>query len=196
MLKYKFIVIGSSGVGKTAIIKRLTEDTYDEHIMSTIGVEYDSTTIQCGDKSVQLQIWDTAGQEKFQSISKAYYRNSVGILLVYDITNRKSFDQLNLWVNEAQRLCDPNAVIHLIGNKADLDSMRVVTIAEALSFANSHEMQYIETSAKNGENIDQAFVRTATELINRGVKGVQLPTSVADSFALDEKNNSTNKCFC
>ena len=195
MIKYKFIVIGSSGVGKTAIIKRLTEDTYDDQIMSTIGVEYNTTTIQCGGQEVQLQIWDTAGQEKFQSISKTYYRNAVGILVVYDITDRKSFDQLSIWVNEAQRLCDPNAVIHLLGNKADLESKRVVSISEALSFANANQMQYIETSAKKGENITQAFIRTTTELLNRGVQSVVLPTSVADSIALDENNNSS-KCFC
>lgn len=195
MLKYKFIVIGSSGVGKTAIIKRLTENIYDEQMMSTIGVEYQSTTIQCGNQTVQLQIWDTAGQEKFQSISKTYYRNAVGILLVFDITDRKSFDNLSTWINEAERLCDPNAVVHLIGNKADLDSERVVSVSEALSFANTHQLQYIETSAKEGENVNQAFIRTATELINRGVHGVDLPTSVADSLTTTEENNSS-RCFC
>ena len=169
-ISYKFIVIGSSGVGKTAILKRLVEDTFTEESQSTIGVEFDSTIIPIDDKKVKLQIWDTAGQERFRSIAKAYYRNAVGVVLVFDITERKSFDELSTWLNDVHTLCDPNAVIQLIGNKCDLTEERVVTLTEAENFAQQHHMQYLETSAKAGDNVRETFVRVATAIMSKGLK--------------------------
>jgi small GTP-binding protein len=175
VISYKFIIIGSSGVGKTAILKRLVEDTYTEDSQSTIGVEFDSTVLNIGDRKVKLQIWDTAGQERFRSIAKAYYRNAVGVILVYDLTDRKSFDDLNGWLNDIRALCDPNAVIQLIGNKSDLGSQRVVTVTEAEQYASHHRVQYLETSAKMAANVREAFVKVAATILSKGGKGDALP---------------------
>ncbi|OHT07124.1 Ras-related protein Rab-4B [Tritrichomonas foetus] len=193
---YKFIVIGSSGVGKTAIIKRLTENTFSDLIQSTIGVEFVSTLIQIGDDKVKLQIWDTAGQERFQSVSKSYYRNAVGVIIVYDITDRKSFDSLPTWINEVHQHCDPNAVVHLIGNKSDLNEERQISLAEATSFAESYQMNYIETSAKGGDNVTEAFVRAATDIISRGMTNSSQPATPQSQPIVVQGDESKKKCGC
>jgi small GTP-binding protein len=126
VVSYKFIIIGSSGVGKTCLLKRLIDGTFSEDSASTIGVEFDSLILNIDNRKVKLQIWDTAGQERFRSISKTYYRNAVGVVLVFDLTDRKSFDALTSWLNDIHALCDSNAVVQLIGNKSDLSSARFV----------------------------------------------------------------------
>lgn len=190
-ISYKFIIIGSSGVGKTAVLKRLVEDTFTEESQSTIGVEFDSTILSIDEKKVKLQIWDTAGQERFRSISKAYYRNAVGVILVFDITERKSFDDLPSWLNDVHALCDPNAVIQLIGNKCDLGSQRVVTLAEAEQFAEHHHMQYLETSAKAGQNVREAFVRVATTIMSKGLRPSNPPV---EKSPINNGGSEQNKC--
>ena len=185
---FKFIIIGSSGVGKTAILKRLVEDTFSADSQSTIGVEFDSTMIEVDNQQIKLQIWDTAGQERFRSIAKAYFRNAVGVILVFDITERKTFDDVNMWLNDVHSLCDPTAVVMLIGNKADLSDNRVVTLAEAEQFAQHHQLQYLETSAMNGTNVKEAFVKVATQIYRKGVKPQAKP-SIAPS-------NQTKKDGC
>ena len=173
---FKFIIIGSSGVGKTAILKRLVEDTFSTDSQSTIGVEFDSTMIDVDGQQVKLQIWDTAGQERFRSIAKAYFRNAVGVILVFDITERKTFDDVNMWLNDVHSLCDPTAVVLLIGNKSDLSTNRVVTLAEAEQFAQHHQLNYLETSAMDGSNVREAFVKVATQIYRKGVKTPPKPT--------------------
>lgn len=192
IISYKFIIIGASGVGKTAILKRLVEDTFTEESQSTIGVEFDSTILNIDNKRIKLQIWDTAGQERFRSIAKAYYRNAVGVILVFDITERKSFDELSSWLNDVHSLCDPNAVIQLIGNKSDLVSQRAVTLSEAEMFASHQKMQYLETSAKTADNIKEAFVRVATNILSKGLKPSTPP--IDKSPLLPEQINSKNGC--
>jgi small GTP-binding protein len=172
---YKFIVVGSSGVGKTAILKRLVEDTFTDDSLSTIGVEFDSTVVVVDNNKVKLQIWDTAGQERFRSIAKAYYRNAAGVFVVYDLTDRPSFDDLNSWMSDIHALCDANAVVLLIANKADLASRRVVTVAEAERFAAHHRIMYMETSAKLGANVREAFVKVTAAIL--GKKPGQAPPS-------------------
>ena len=170
ILTYKFIIIGASGVGKTAILKRLVEDSFTEESQSTIGVEFDSTVINVDGRKIKLQIWDTAGQERFRSISKAYYRNAVGVILVFDLTERKTFDELTQWLGDVHSLCDPNAVIQLVGNKCDMNDTRAVSMTEAEQFATRNQMQYIETSAKSGHSIQEAFTRVAANILSKGIK--------------------------
>jgi small GTP-binding protein len=165
----KFIIIGDSGVGKTAILRRLIENTFTEVAQTTVGVEFESKMLTIGDRKMKLQIWDTAGQERFKSIARAYYRNAVGVILVFDITERQSFDDLDMWLNDVHSLCNPNAVIQLIGNKLDLIAKREISAAEAESFAERHQMNYLETSAKGGDNVNEAFVRAATAILKKGL---------------------------
>jgi small GTP-binding protein len=169
---FRLIIVGSSGVGKTSILKRLVEDSFAEESLATIGLESESTVIMVDDRKVKLRIWDTAGQERFRSIAKAYYRKAVGVILVYDLTERTSFDDLTGWLADIHALCDANAVVQLIGNKSDLADRRLVTLSEAEAFAEHHRVQYLETSAKAGANVREAFVRIAAVILERGLKGV------------------------
>lgn len=166
---FKFIVIGSSGVGKTAILKRLIDDVFTTESQSTIGVEFLATTLEIEGQAVKLQIWDTAGQERFRSIAKAYFRSAIGVILVFDLTERKSFDDLNQWLSDIHALCDPNAVVTLIGNKLDLSSQRTITASEAENFASLHQLVYFETSALGGDNIQEAFQRTAAAILRKNI---------------------------
>jgi small GTP-binding protein len=172
---FKFIIIGSSGVGKTALLKRLTEDTFSAESQSTIGVEFDSALIDVDGQTVKLQIWDTAGQERFRSIAKAYFRNAVGVILVFDMVDRKTFDDANMWLNDVHSLCDPAAVILLVANKADLAPNRVVTLAEAEQYAQHHQLTYLETSALSGANVREAFVKVATQIYRKTPKLNKMP---------------------
>jgi small GTP-binding protein len=169
VLSAKFIIIGNSGVGKTAILRRLIENSYTDICQTTVGVEFESKMLTVGDRKMKLQIWDTAGQERFKSIARADYRNAVGVILVFDITDQASFDDLSVWLNDVQALCNANAVIQLIGNKRDLAADRAVTVSEAESFASRHQMNYIEASAKGGDNVSEAFVRVATAILQKGL---------------------------
>jgi small GTP-binding protein len=177
VVSYKFIIIGSSGVGKTCLLKRLIDGTFTEDSASTIGVEFDSLILNIDNRKVKLQIWDTAGQERFRSISKTYYRNAVGCILVFDLTDRKSFDSLTSWLNDVHALCDSNAVVQLIGNKSDLSARRVVTMVEAEAFARQHQMGYMEASAKAGDNVRDAFVHVASTIMNKGLKTIHQPAN-------------------
>jgi small GTP-binding protein len=182
---HKFIVIGSSGVGKTAILKRLVDNTFTGESQTTIGVEYVAATVPVDGVPIKLQIWDTAGQERFRSIAKAYFRAAVGVMLVFDLTDRKSFEDLTQWLTDVHSLCDPNAVVTLIGNKSDEVDKRVTTATEAQNFAQSHELTYLETSAKGGNNIQEAFEKAAAAVHRKhaapqeeeGTKVEQLATS-------------------
>jgi small GTP-binding protein len=167
-LSFKFILIGCAGVGKTALLKRLIDGTFSDSSDPTVGVEFETAFLQIDDQRVQLQIWDTAGQEKFRSITKAYYRTAAGVLIVFDVTDRRSFDQLPSWIGDARSLCDPTAVISLIGTKCDWGDDRVINMLEAESFAQEYHMTYIETSAKSGDNVRNAFLRTVAALQERG----------------------------
>ena len=195
IISYKFIIIGASGVGKTAILKRLIDGTFTEESQSTIGVEFDSTMLTVENKKVKLQIWDTAGQERFRSISKAYYRNAVGVILVFDLTERKSFDDLSTWLNDVHTLCDPNAVIQLIGNKSDLDSSRTVSLAEAENFAKRNQMNYLETSAKSGSAIQEAFIQVTSTIMSKNIKTNTGPVDKSPLLP-NQPNNKDNKSCC
>ena len=187
---FKFIVIGSSGVGKTAILKRLIDDVFTGESQSTIGVEFLATTLDVEGQSAKLQIWDTAGQERFRSIAKAYFRSAIGVILVFDLTDRKSFDDLNQWLNDIHALCDPNAVVTLIGNKLDLTDQRTITSSEAEAFAQLHQLVYLETSALGGDNIQEAFHRTAASILRKNIT----PSSAGDNSNISQNNGGSGSC--
>ena len=197
---FKVVVVGASGVGKTAIVTQLVSGNFREENQPTIGVEFKSYNVQVDDESIRLQIWDTAGQERFRSVSKAYFRNAVGAILVFDLTSRLTYDELNLWLNDINSLCAPNAQIILVGNKTDLTDSRQVTEEEALDFSKRNNIQYLETSAKSGDNIKESFVRLATNVYRAIKEGTIKPskpaedkTPVAAVSADDlEKNKSCN----
>jgi small GTP-binding protein len=176
---FKFVVMGSSGVGKTCILKRLIDDQFPVDESPTIGADYVSKVEEVDGQSVRLQIWDTAGQEKFRSIAKSYFRGALGAILVYDITDRASFDELGGWLGDVHQFCDPNAFVALVGNKRDLADRRAVPCAEARRFAADHGLTYLEASALGGENVAEAFRLAARTVYERAESGALLATAAA-----------------
>lgn len=161
---FKLLLIGDSGVGKSCLLLRFADDTYTESYISTIGVDFKIRTIELDGKTVKLQIWDTAGQERFRTITSSYYRGAHGIIIVYDVTDRQSFQNVEHWLKEIDKYATGNVNKLLVGNKSDLQSKKVVTYDEAKEFADKHGIKFLETSAKNSHNVEQAFQTMATEI--------------------------------
>ena len=163
----KVVVVGASAVGKSSIVQRLVQGTFTEDGSTTCGADFYTYQCPVGDSSVKLQIWDTAGQERFRSISKSYFRNAVGAILVYDITSLSSFDELVDWLDDLQSLCLPNAYILIVGNKADLEKERQVGAQQVREFTERYKLESMETSALSGSNVKEAFTRLAMAVVSR-----------------------------
>ncbi|KFM56932.1 Ras-related protein Rab-39B, partial [Stegodyphus mimosarum] len=155
--QFRLIVVGDSTVGKSALLRAFTEGKFTEVCDPTVGVDFFARLIEVKNGiRVKLQLWDTAGQERFRTITWSYYRNSVGALLLYDITRRSSFEHLVEWLFEARRHIEPGcAVFEIVACKADLESSRVVSTEEGKAFADSYGLSFIETSAKTGYNLEE-----------------------------------------
>ena len=161
---FKLILVGDSGVGKSCLLLRFADDTYTQSYISTIGVDFKIKTIQLDDKTVKLQIWDTAGQERFRTITSSYYRGAHGIIIVYDVTDRESFNNVKHWIEEINKYAADGVKKLLVGNKSDLQSKKVVSFDEARELADSLGIGFMETSAKNSHNVEQAFHLMANEI--------------------------------
>jgi len=159
---FKYIIIGDMGTGKSCLLHSFTERKFIADSPHTIGVEFGTRIIEVMGRKIKLQIWDTAGQERFRAVTRSYYRGAAGALLVYDITRRSTFNHLTSWLTDARNLTSPNTVIMLIGNKKDLSAQRDVTYEEAKQFASENGLIFVEASAKTGENVEEAFIKTAT----------------------------------
>lgn len=160
---FKYIIVGDAGVGKSCLLLQFTDKRFRAEHDMTIGVEFGHRIVDIDEQKIKLQIWDTAGQEAFRSITRAYYRGATGALLVYDISRRVSFEHLAQWLMDARQHAQPNMVIILIGNKSDLDR-REVTYDEGAWFARQNGLFFLETSAKTGQNVDAAFLDTAKSI--------------------------------
>lgn len=169
---FKFIIIGDTGVGKSCLLLQFTEGRFQPVHDLTIGVEFGAKMINIDGKTMKLQIWDTAGQESFRSITRSYYRGAAGALLVYDITRRETFTALQYWLEDAQKYSNDNITIMLIGNKSDLEGKRAVSTEEGEQFAKQHNLIFLETSAKNANNVEDAFMLTARKIYDDIQKGV------------------------
>ena len=142
---FKVVMIGDHGVGKTQLISRYDKNEFDIHSKTTIGVEFTSHRLMVEGKVIGAQLWDTAGEEKYKSLTSIYYKGAVGALLVYDITRKQTFDRIcSQWLGELEKFSDPNIVSILIGNKCDLKERREVPLEEATAFAESHRKRKTE----------------------------------------------------
>ncbi|KAG0914097.1 hypothetical protein G6F33_004562 [Rhizopus arrhizus] len=201
----KYIIIGDTGVGKSCILLQFTDKRFMPAHDLTIGVGFGTRFVTVNDQQTKLQIWDTAGQESFRSITRSYYRGAAGALLVYDITRRETFENLSVWLEDARQHANPNTVIMLIGNKSDLEGQRQVSREEAERFAQEHDLFFLETSAKLADNIEEAFVKTAEEIqkkiasgtidLNSESNGVKLAPSQGGT-SLPSANASSNTGGC
>ena len=155
---YKVLLLGDSTVGKTCFLMKYTDKTFQDIHMATIGLDYrlKSMKLKSG-KSIKLQIWDTAGQDRFRAITKNYYKGSHGIILIYDITNIQSFENVKTWVNQIREEASSNVIIYIAGNKVDMEDERKVDRDDGEKLAEELGFPFVETSAKNGININETF---------------------------------------
>ncbi|CAD5179727.1 ras-related protein RABA2a-like [Musa acuminata AAA Group] len=161
---FKVVLIGDSGVGKSNLLSRFTRNEFCLESKSTIGVEFATRTLQVEGRIIKSQIWDTAGQERYRAITSAYYRGALGAILVYDVTKPTTFENVSRWLKELRDHADPNIVIMLIGNKTDLKQLRAVASEDAQSYAETEGLSYIETSALEATNVEQAFQLILAEI--------------------------------
>ncbi|KAF8701515.1 hypothetical protein HU200_033540 [Digitaria exilis] len=166
---FKCIVIGDTGVGKSCLLLQFTDKRFRLAHDLTIGVEYGVRIIPVDGKPTKIQIWDTAGQEAFRSITRSYYRGAAAAVLVYDITRRETFNHVTSWLEDAKQLASPHLTILLVGNKCDLDNRRVVSYEEGERFAMEHGMAFMEASAKTAQNVEEAFT-TAARIVIKKIK--------------------------
>nr|AJE25520.1 GTP binding protein [Starmerella bombicola] len=164
---FKLLLIGDSGVGKSCLLLRFADNSYTDSYISTIGVDFKIRTVDIEGKTIKLQIWDTAGQERFRTITSSYYRGSHGIIVVYDVTDMDSFNNVKQWFQEIDRYATEGVTKLLVGNKSDLTAKKVVEYNTAKEFADSMGIQFIEASAKDSTNVEQAFLAMARQIKER-----------------------------
>ncbi|CAO2035987.1 unnamed protein product, partial [Urochloa humidicola] len=164
---FKLLLIGDSGVGKSCLLLRFADDSYLDSYISTIGVDFKIRTVEQDGKTIKLQIWDTAGQERFRTITSSYYRGAHGIIIVYDVTDQESFNNVKQWLNEIDRYASDNVNKLLVGNKCDLTANKVVSYEAGKALADEMGIPFMETSAKNATNVEQAFMAMAASIKTR-----------------------------
>lgn len=179
---FKYIIIGDTGVGKSCLLLQFTDKRFQPVHDLTIGVEFGARMVTIDQRQIKLQIWDTAGQESFRSITRSYYRGAAGALLCYDITRRETFNHLARWLEEARQNAHQNMVILLVGNKSDMDHRRQVTFEEGAKFAKDNGLIFLETSAKTASNVEEAFIHTAQKIYEHIQNGVYDVSN--DSFGI------------
>lgn len=164
MSKYKLVFLGDQSVGKTSILTRFMYDTFDTTYEATIGIDFLSKTMYLEDRAVRLQLWDSAGQERFRSLIPSYIRDSSVAVVVYDITSRSSFLNTSKWIEDVRAERGDDVIVMLVGNKTDLSDRRQVTVEEGEALAKRENVMFIETSAKAGYNVKALFRKLATAL--------------------------------
>ena len=182
----KLLLIGDSGVGKSCLLLRFSEDSFTPSFITTIGIDFKIRTVEIDGKKIKLQIWDTAGQERFRTITTAYYRGAMGILLVYDVTEEKSFLSIRNWIANVDQFAQEGVNRILIGNKSDMSSKRTVDYAAGKALADEYGIRFLETSAKNSTNVDEAFVSLARDIKKRTIDAAPVaPKPQAGSGSVD-----------
>ena len=198
--KLKVVVVGDSGVGKTNLIKRFIVNIYNPNTKATVGVEFLSKSYTINDKVFKIEIWDTAGQERYKSITAAYYKGAKGALIVYDITQKDSFENINKWMSEVRDKSTKDLKILIVGNKTDLVNERQVSTEEALSKAKELESPVMEASALDGSNVKAAFYDLLKEMYKEIKKKIDIVenqnTGGKDGVQLNTNEEKEKKGCC
>ena len=199
---FKVLLVGNSGVGKSSLFLRFVDEIWEDTFVPTIGVDFKVKTLLINEKKVKLQIWDTAGQERFRTIISSYYKGAHGILLLFSLNDKESFDTLNNWLIEIERNANKNVIKLLIGNKCDLKEERKVNVEQAKEFAETNGMKYIETSAKNNIKVFEAFATLGKDLLissqDKDIIQKETKKIVIDNknhIDLNQKKNKNNCCI-
>jgi len=190
---FKIVVIGDSDVGKSNLISRYTTNTFREENKATIGVEFGHKTIKIEDKIIKGQIWDTAGQDRFKALTRGYYRGAAGCLLVYSITDRVSFQNAERWLDELVQHADPGILVLLVGNKVDLGDQRQVSTQDAKEFAQKNRLSFIETSAKDKTNVEEAFERIIQEIYRQHTEAAKKEVESDDESSKEDPPKDISK---
>ncbi|KAJ4757505.1 Ras-related protein Rab-1A [Rhynchospora pubera] len=194
---FKLLLIGDSSVGKSCLLLRFADDSYVDSYISTIGVDFKIRTVDLDGKTVKLQIWDTAGQERFRTITSSYYRGAHGIIIVYDVTEMESYNNVKQWLNEIDRYASDNVCKLLVGNKCDLVDSKVVATETAQAFADSLGIPFLETSAKESINVEKAFLTMSAEIKRRVASqptGDKKPTTTVQIKGQPLQQKSSSCC--
>lgn len=191
---FKLLIIGDSGVGKSCLLLRFAEGAFNDSYISTIGVDFKIRNLKVDDKSVKLQIWDTAGQERFRTITSSYYRGAHGIIIVYDITDKSSFENVKMWLSEIEKYASNEVTKLLVGNKSDLTDKRAVDVEEGRAYANQLGIPFLETSAKEATNVEKAFTLMAGEIKKRQGDKLEMDRPAGRSVKVTSKKVEKKGC--
>jgi Ras-related protein Rab-1A len=193
----KIVIIGDSGVGKSCLLTQYADNEFTTEHQSTIGVDFKIRTIDALGKVIKCQIWDTAGQERFRSIVSSYYNGAHGIIIVYDVTNRDSFESIkSTWISDVREYTPEEIPIIIIGNKSDLKDDRVVKKDELREYATKHNYMYLETSAKKFKNVEDMFQNLVNKIVEKKVYMRQKPSYTVKNLYQDSNQNQSSWCYC
>ena len=194
--RIQIIMVGESGVGKTSLIRRYTNNIFNTNHLETIGIEFFNKEERINDQIIQIKLWDTAGQEIFHSLTKNFYRKADGIIIVYDITNKESFDRIQDWVKSVYDNTDTYKEIQMIivGNKIDLEENREVSKEEGMKIGKYFEIDFFEASAKNAEGVRNFMIKIIEDILNNKVNN-RNSINIKNYKNGDDEDNE-NKCFC
>ena len=198
--KCQLLIIGDSTVGKTSILSRFVNGIFNSNYLATVGLDSFTKDEIIDDKTVRIKIWDTAGQERYKSLTKGFFRNAEGVMLVYDVTNSETYENLKFWLQSIKNNTSPDMgeiPIILIGNKIDCED-REVKVEEAENFWKEQGYPYFETSAKTGENIDNTIKYLVKKVINikEGKKDDENENIKIEKKDINKNNEEAKKCGC
>jgi Ras-related protein Rab-11A len=197
---FKLVLVGDSSVGKSNLLLRKTKNEFNLNSVSTMGVEFAITHTEIENSNIKTQIWDTAGQDRFKALSSAYYRGSYGALLIYDITKKSTFSNIDKWLKEVKEHTSEDTEILLVGNKCDLESLRSVSVEEGLDYAKKHNFSFIETSALDSTNVELAFFTLINQIYNKCKYVTPVKDENESIITLkhleEDKNSEKVKCVC
>ena len=199
---FKLVLVGDSGVGKSCILHQFIYNRFRKNTTQTIGVDFSAKNVHIDNQEIKLQIWDTAGQEKFRSVARSYYRGAIGIIIVYDITKVESFQHIATWLADARNAARSECSVCVVGNKGDLEDQRVVRTEDGKLFCTENNLLFFECSALTGDNIDEIFNEISRHIFNKIESGIIEPNYVISSIAkemkkvnkLNEENNNGDRC--
>ena len=195
----KYIIIGDGGVGKSNLLLRYSHGQFNPEYQVTIGVEFGIKDVDIGNNTFRIQIWDTAGQENFKSITRSYFKNSICAIICYDITRRDSFDNVSSWIEDCKAQCYKSVHMVLVGNKTDLNERRVVTTDEGKELADKLGISFYETSAKTGENVEKVFEDSLNEIskqIEQGKYDFEDECGISKGTKISKENKKKKKKCC
>ena len=193
---FKILLIGDLGVGKSCVILRYVEGDFPGNIMSSIGVDFKTKQIELDDRLIKMQIWDTAGHEKFRTITTSYYKSAHAIIILYDITQKASFDHIRNWITEIDKFGKQGVLKVIVGNKLDMENNRKITKEAAENLALKYGIKLWEVSAKDNTNIEEMFLDTIKTLLEKNSKIISEGSSMATNIQLNKnvKNKKNKKC--